>query len=190
MTAKYQSSVGAKRESLRQLVMQELVDAHIFVEAQRVVDTLKQGTVPPRSFPNANLSQQSLLNPERQSLITVSSRSMQELVDAHIFVEAQRVVDALKQRDCAPALAWCSQHAAKLKKIRSRLEFKLRLQVGLCILHLRLPARMRLVLNAVTILDGYHCVPSLLQCQNMACPYTLAFIVADTGGAWNNTCTH
>lgn len=54
---------------------------------------------------------------------------IQELVDSHIFVEAQKVVDALKAHDCGPALAWCSQHASKLKKIRShRLEFKLRLQ--------------------------------------------------------------
>jgi len=59
-------------------------------------------------------------------------------VDAHIFVEAQRVVDALKQRDCATALTWCSQHAAKLKKIRSRLEFKLRLQACLLLLLARL----------------------------------------------------
>lgn len=59
-------------------------------------------------------------------------------MDAHIFVEAQRVVDALKQRDCATALAWCSQHAAKLKKIRSRLEFKLRLQACLLLLLARL----------------------------------------------------
>ena len=58
--------------------------------------------------------------------------SAQDLVDSHIFVDAQKVVDALKQHDCRPALAWCSQHAAKLKKIRSRLEFKLCLQVRRC----------------------------------------------------------
>lgn len=55
---------------------------------------------------------------------------MQPLVDSHIFVEAQKVVDALKAHDCGPALTWCGQHATKLKKIKShRLEFKLRLQV-------------------------------------------------------------
>jgi CTLH/CRA C-terminal to LisH motif domain len=54
----------------------------------------------------------------------------QELVDAHIFEEAQKVLDALRAHDCGPALAWCSQHAGKLRKIRSHsLEFKLRLQV-------------------------------------------------------------
>lgn len=61
--------------------------------------------------------------------------TVQELVDSHIFVEAQKVVDALKAHDCGPALAWCSQHASKLKKIRShRLEFKLRLQACHCCL--------------------------------------------------------
>ena len=56
----------------------------------------------------------------------------QELVDAHIFVEAQKVLDALRAHDCGPALAWCGQHAGKLRKIRSHsLEFKLRLQVHL-----------------------------------------------------------
>jgi macrophage erythroblast attacher len=55
--------------------------------------------------------------------------SIQELVDAHIFVEAQKVLDALRAHDCGPALAWCGQHAGKLRKIRSHsLEFKLRLQ--------------------------------------------------------------
>ena len=55
-------------------------------------------------------------------------------MDAHIFVEAQKVLDALRTRDCGPALAWCSQHAAKLKKIKSHsLEFKLRLQVHRCV---------------------------------------------------------
>ena len=56
----------------------------------------------------------------------------QELVDAHIFEEAQKVLDALRAHDCGPALAWCGQHAGKLRKIRSHsLEFKLRLQVHL-----------------------------------------------------------
>lgn len=64
----------------------------------------------------------------KTALQLADESGLQDLVDAHIFVEAQSVVDALKQRDCGPALAWCAQHSAKLKKIKSRVEFKLRLQ--------------------------------------------------------------
>jgi macrophage erythroblast attacher len=60
-------------------------------------------------------------------------------VDAHVFVEAQKVLDALRAHDCGPALAWCAQHAAKLRKIKSHsLEFKLRLQVHCCAVNHRL----------------------------------------------------
>ena len=47
----------------------------------------------------------------------------------HIFGEARGVVEALHAHDCAPALAWCAANKAKLKKIRSSLEFQLRVQV-------------------------------------------------------------
>ena len=47
----------------------------------------------------------------------------------HIFAEARGVVEALHAHDCGPALAWCTANKAKLKKIRSSLEFQLRVQV-------------------------------------------------------------
>ena len=47
----------------------------------------------------------------------------------HIFAEARGVVEALHTRDCGPALAWCDANKPKLKKIRSSLEFQLRVQV-------------------------------------------------------------
>ena len=47
----------------------------------------------------------------------------------HIFAEARGVVEALHARDCGPALAWCDANKPKLKKIRSSLEFQLRVQV-------------------------------------------------------------
>ncbi len=47
----------------------------------------------------------------------------------HIFTEARGVVEALHARDCGPALAWCDANKPKLKKIRSSLEFQLRVQV-------------------------------------------------------------
>lgn len=59
---------------------------------------------------------------------------MQELVDTHIFEEAQRVAGALDRHDCGPALEWCRLHCAKLKKTRSLIIFKLRLQVSVRLL--------------------------------------------------------
>ena len=53
----------------------------------------------------------------------------QELTDVHIFAEARDVVEALHAHDCGPALAWCGANKPKLKKIRSSLEFQLRVQV-------------------------------------------------------------
>lgn len=50
------------------------------------------------------------------------------LSDLHIFAQAQRVIQSLKQHDCSAALAWCGANRARLKKAKSSLEFKLRLQ--------------------------------------------------------------
>ena len=57
-------------------------------------------------------------------------RCMQDLVDTHILRDAREVVTALQQHDCGPALQWCQQQAQRLKKIKSKLEFKLRIQVS------------------------------------------------------------
>jgi len=53
---------------------------------------------------------------------------IEDLVDAHIFKEAGKVTDALKRHDCSVALAWCAENRARLKKIKSKFEFKLRVQ--------------------------------------------------------------
>jgi macrophage erythroblast attacher len=53
---------------------------------------------------------------------------LQDLVDIDIFVDARKVVDALLNKDCSEALAWCAENKSKLKKSKSKLEFKLRLQ--------------------------------------------------------------
>lgn len=54
-----------------------------------------------------------------------STAGLELLVDSLVFVDARRVVDALQQHDCAPALAWCASHAPRLKKLKSTLEFML-----------------------------------------------------------------
>ena len=53
----------------------------------------------------------------------------QALVDVHIFEGARGVLEALRAHDCAPALAWCEEHRPRLRKLKSKLEFKLRVQV-------------------------------------------------------------
>lgn len=54
--------------------------------------------------------------------------SSEQLSDMHIFAEVRQVIEALKQHDCSAALAWCADNRSRLKKIKSSLEFKLRLQ--------------------------------------------------------------
>ncbi|XP_024383272.1 protein MAEA homolog [Physcomitrium patens] len=55
-------------------------------------------------------------------------KNIQELVDIDIFLEARKVIEALRNRDCTEALTWCSENKSKLKKSKSKFEFKLRLQ--------------------------------------------------------------
>ncbi|KAK9148328.1 hypothetical protein Scep_007085 [Stephania cephalantha] len=51
-----------------------------------------------------------------------------DLVDIDVFHEAKKVIDALQNREVAPALAWCSENKSRLKKSKSKFEFQLRLQ--------------------------------------------------------------
>jgi macrophage erythroblast attacher len=53
---------------------------------------------------------------------------IRDLCELSVFGGARRVADALRSRDAAPALAWCGEQRARLKKAKSPLEFKLRLQ--------------------------------------------------------------
>jgi CTLH/CRA C-terminal to LisH motif domain len=59
----------------------------------------------------------------------------EQLCDLHIFTDAQRVVAALRQRNCAPALAWCAENRARLRRIKSSLELQLRLREFLELVH-------------------------------------------------------
>lgn len=54
--------------------------------------------------------------------------NLQDLVDIDVFQEAKKVIDALQNKDAAPALAWCADNKSRLKKSKSKLEFQLRLQ--------------------------------------------------------------
>ncbi|OWM87557.1 hypothetical protein CDL15_Pgr022669 [Punica granatum] len=54
--------------------------------------------------------------------------NIQDLVDLDVFQEAKRVIDALQNKEVGPALAWCAENKARLKKSKSVFEFQLRLQ--------------------------------------------------------------
>eukprot|EP01137_Pigoraptor_chileana_P011367 Opistho-2@62104 len=54
--------------------------------------------------------------------------NVEEYVDIDLFVEAQKIEDALLRHDCTQALAWCADNKSRLKKIKSSLEFDLRVQ--------------------------------------------------------------
>ena len=88
--------------------MQELVDVHIFADAHSILEG------PAR-------------HDTRSSLVCL----MQELVDVHIFADAHGILEGLARHDCGAALHWCGQHRARLRKIRSKLEFMLHIQVRL-----------------------------------------------------------
>lgn len=40
----------------------------------------------------------------------------QDLVDIDVFQEAKRIIDALQNKEVAPALAWCADNKSRLKK--------------------------------------------------------------------------
>ncbi|CAK9142941.1 unnamed protein product [Ilex paraguariensis] len=56
------------------------------------------------------------------------SSNIQDLVDVDVFHEAKKVIDALQNKEVAPALAWCADNKSRLKKSKSKFEFQLRLQ--------------------------------------------------------------
>ncbi|KAB1218009.1 Macrophage erythroblast attacher [Morella rubra] len=56
------------------------------------------------------------------------SSNIQDLVDIDVFEEGKKVIDALQNKEVAPALAWCADNKSRLKKSKSKLEFQLRLQ--------------------------------------------------------------
>jgi len=67
----------------------------------------------------------------REGLHTLASTlaaeaGVEALTDVAVFTTGKHVVEALGRRDCAPALAWCVEHRDKLRRSKSRLEFRLR----------------------------------------------------------------
>lgn len=76
-----------------------------------------QYAVPSGSFP-CNMLQSSFcvtLDPT-EIFIHLWFSVHQDLVDIDVFQEAKKVIDALQNKDVAPALAWCADNKSRLKK--------------------------------------------------------------------------
>jgi len=58
----------------------------------------------------------------------------QDLVDHDVFADISRIEAGLQAHSCVEALAWCNEHKIALRKAKSPLEFKLRMQeyIELC----------------------------------------------------------
>ncbi|QDZ18945.1 CTLH domain-containing protein [Chloropicon primus] len=59
--------------------------------------------------------------------------NLAHLLELDIFKSAQTIVDSLKVKQCGVALEWCGKHRSKLKRIKSKLEFKLRIREFICL---------------------------------------------------------
>ncbi|KAF8348744.1 macrophage erythroblast attacher isoform 1 [Amanita rubescens] len=55
-------------------------------------------------------------------------KHIETLVDIDLFTDIRRIEDALSRHSCTEALAWCNENKASLRKMKSTLEFELRLQ--------------------------------------------------------------
>ncbi|KAF8137503.1 CTLH/CRA C-terminal to lish motif domain-containing protein [Boletus edulis] len=65
---------------------------------------------------------------EKTARKLVQERGIETLVDIDLFMDIHRIERALFRHSCTEAIAWCSENKTALRKIRSTLEFELRLQ--------------------------------------------------------------
>ncbi|KYQ90022.1 lissencephaly type-1-like protein [Tieghemostelium lacteum] len=62
------------------------------------------------------------------AILLSKQERIQDFVDIGIFLSGKKVVDGLLKQDCTEGLSWCNENKSKLKKIKSNLEFNLRIQ--------------------------------------------------------------
>ncbi|TFL04711.1 CTLH/CRA C-terminal to lish motif domain-containing protein [Pterulicium gracile] len=65
---------------------------------------------------------------ETSAKAIASQKGIQKLVDLELFADIRRIEDALRGNSCMEALAWCNENKTQLRKMKSTLEFDLRLQ--------------------------------------------------------------
>ncbi|KAI7901730.1 CTLH/CRA C-terminal to lish motif domain-containing protein [Cokeromyces recurvatus] len=74
---------------------------------------------------------------------------IEDLVDIQLFTQSEKIEKALRNRSCKECLSWCNENKSTLRKIKSKLEFNLRLQE-----HIEL-ARSNKGLEAITYAQKY-----------------------------------
>ncbi|KAH7923099.1 hypothetical protein BV22DRAFT_1093538 [Leucogyrophana mollusca] len=65
---------------------------------------------------------------EKTARKLAQEKDIETLVDIELFTDIHRIEDALSRHSCTEALVWCSENKTALRKIKSTLEFELRLQ--------------------------------------------------------------
>jgi macrophage erythroblast attacher len=67
-------------------------------------------------------------------------------VDLEVFLSAKKVIDGITSRSCARALAWCGENRSRLVRINSTLEFNLRVQEFIELVHATMIIAMLLII--------------------------------------------
>ncbi|ORZ23401.1 CTLH/CRA C-terminal to lish motif domain-domain-containing protein [Absidia repens] len=57
-----------------------------------------------------------------------TENGIEDMVDIQLFAQSEKVEEALQRHSCKECLQWCTENKSNLKKMRSTLEFNLRLQ--------------------------------------------------------------
>ncbi|KAJ7126059.1 CTLH/CRA C-terminal to lish motif domain-containing protein [Mycena epipterygia] len=65
---------------------------------------------------------------EKTARMIAKEKHIENLVDIDLFSDIKRIEGALARHSCTEALAWCSENKTALRKMKSTLEFDLRLQ--------------------------------------------------------------
>jgi len=65
---------------------------------------------------------------EKTARKIAEDKDIETLVDIDLFMDIHRIEDALSKHSCMEALTWCSENKTALRKMKSTLEFELRLQ--------------------------------------------------------------
>ncbi|KAH7886941.1 CTLH/CRA C-terminal to lish motif domain-containing protein [Phlebopus sp. FC_14] len=65
---------------------------------------------------------------EKTARKLAQEKDIETLVDIELFMDIHRIECALCRHSCTEAIAWCSENKTALRKIKSTLEFELRLQ--------------------------------------------------------------
>eukprot|EP01095_Lingulamoeba_sp_RSL-Kostka_P015287 TRINITY_DN697_c2_g1_i1.p1 TRINITY_DN697_c2_g1~~TRINITY_DN697_c2_g1_i1.p1 ORF type:complete len:534 (-),score=133.60 TRINITY_DN697_c2_g1_i1:106-1707(-) len=60
--------------------------------------------------------------------LLIADSDIKNLVDFDLFEKRKKIIDSLKKKNCKLALKWCAENRTRLKKIKSNLEFNIRIQ--------------------------------------------------------------